>query len=91
MRSEGRGQAGPREVRAPEAEADVIWKRRGGWSAHLFDGDNQVCSTQHGHLPGLHSREGLPEPKEPELGPRGIPYGRICAHCLKVFNRRAKP
>jgi hypothetical protein len=65
---------------APMRAQAVTWKRWGQWSAHLHDDEGQLCSTQHFN----------PTRKAPdvcELSPSGLPYGRICNHCLKTFRR----
>ena len=66
----------------------LTWGRWGKWSAHLFDGDRQMCSTQH----GSYARGGrcgpTPPPFDasPALSTHGVPYGHVCSHCLKLFN-----
>jgi hypothetical protein len=68
--------------------ATLTWRRYGAWSAHLFvetpAGPEQVCSTQHGQFPGFNPAKGG-APVACELGPHGIPFGKVCAHCLKRF------
>jgi hypothetical protein len=62
--------------------AALTWKRWGTWSAHLFDEqDKPTCSTP---LPIV-----VPEKKLTlaELGPDGVPLGKVCAFCLKEFRR----
>jgi hypothetical protein len=65
----------------------ATWKRWGQWAAHLFNEHGQVCSTQHGQFPGFDPTK--TEPVVADLSPNGLPYGRICQRCLKVFHRKA--
>jgi hypothetical protein len=71
-----------------DTSGKFTWGRWGAWAAHLFDGDRQVCNTRHGAFGAL--ARGPQPPKfdaAPALGPGGVPYGRTCTHCLKVWNR----
>ena len=68
------------------------WGRWGGWAAHLFDGDVQVCPTKHGLY--MRGQSCGPTPPKfddaPAAQEHGVPYGTVCQKCLKVWNARAK-
>jgi len=61
------------------------WRRWGAWAAHLFDGETQSCGTQHpmaaryGRAPVVLGGT--------ELTQQGVPYGSVCARCLKTWRR----
>ncbi len=66
------------------------WKRWGAWCAHLYEGDRTAC-----HFAGGNFRRGVMLGKKPgqlvtlegsAIGPHGVPFGRTCVRCLKVFN-----
>ncbi len=61
------------------------WGRYGhtARSAHLFDGEKQMCDTRRGDSRGLFN-------DKPELTVHGVPYGNVCARCLKLFKRQEK-
>jgi hypothetical protein len=67
----------------------ATWKRWGNWAAHLFDGDKQLCPTRHGVYRGLTHGPTPPALVESlPLSDHGIPYGKVCAHCLRIFRQR---
>jgi len=65
----------------------IEWMRygRGLWSAHLFIDGVQQCTTKHGHfcepVPGVPERTVVTI-----LTQHGIPYGRVCQRCHRVYN-----
>lgn len=64
------------------------WFRWGQWAAHFFVDGVQQCGTVHAML-----NAGRREPTRPlpaELTTWGVPYGRVCAPCLKAFKRRSR-
>lgn len=68
----------------------MIWKRYGKygiWAAHAFVNDKQLCKTHHPMARGL-SVTGPDQaptgPKDVPLSPAGLPYGKICARCMKL-------
>ena len=67
----------------------VIWKRYGlgrcpPHAAHAFVDGRQVCRTLHGKTVVPLPLAGA-EPRTVELAANGLPYGRICALCLKQY------
>ena len=75
---------------AAKSAADAIytaglngWFRWGSWSAHFFVDGRQCCNVAHNFLrPG-----GPTSPKAADLSPHGVPFGRVCAMCLKRVRR----
>jgi len=68
--------------------APLVWMRFGAWSAHLYEAGHQLCPTQHGRLRA--GGGGVPAIGVATVGPHGIPFGRVCERCLKVWHRRQK-
>lgn len=64
----------------------IEWRRwgKGGWCAHLFIEGVQQCSTKHGVPPfvGYSSICTVVT----DLSRHGVPYGKVCARCHRVFN-----
>lgn len=58
------------------------WHRWGAWAAHFFVDGKQLCDTHHGNYMGGNFTPA--RPKATELAPTGLPYGRVCARCLKL-------
>jgi len=56
----------------------------GYWCAHLFIDDVQQCTTRHGQYmprPG-----GVLKKVVTDLTPHGVPYGKVCQRCHRVYN-----
>lgn len=65
--------------------SEVRWLRRGQWAAHAHVDGKQLCNTNHGRF-----MWGGRSPREPEpavLSPSGVPFGRVCQHCLKQVQK----
>lgn len=58
------------------------WYRYGSWSAHFYVDGQQQCHTNHGNFNGATMAPKRPEPAE--LSRHRMPFGRVCARCLKV-------
>jgi hypothetical protein len=67
------------------APPQVAWKRYGHWAAHAHIDGKQVCNTPHGSFMGGARGKEL---AEVELGPHGVPFGRVCGICLRALKRR---
>lgn len=74
-------------------DAKLVWKRWGMWRAHLYEGEIALCP-----LPGSNHRRGVHYGESPgalvvlegaEISAHGIPYGRVCSHCQKIFVKRS--
>lgn len=72
--------------------AEMKWMRfgTGKWSAHLFIDGEQACSTAHNNFAFMGKERSPGGPHEVEVGPHGLPYGKVCQWCQKEFNRRRK-
>ena len=64
------------------------WMRWGQWSAHLFDGDKQLCSTKHWQY-GPNPTDKAPV-ECTDLSAGGIPFGKVCTWCLRISEARRR-
>jgi hypothetical protein len=60
-----------------------IWMRRRQWAAHAFVDGHPICSNVRPGEPPLEVVD--------ELAPGGVPYGRVCQHCLTRLRRGLGP
>ena len=65
------------------------WFRWNAWAAHYFVDGQQACRTVHSYAEGGMAR-GLPplRPAPAPLSMHGVPFGRVCQRCLKVWKKR---
>jgi hypothetical protein len=64
------------------------WVKWGQWCAHLHDGEQQVCATQHGRYLGMDTTFVPKTLGASDLTSHGEPYGRVCERCRREFRRR---
>jgi len=79
------GPRGPLSREPPPAlfEGLLGWHRWGRGAAHYFRGGEQLCNYTHGIYAARGTAPRRPEPAE--LSGTGLPYGKVCSRCLKIF------
>lgn len=67
------------------------WYRFGAWCAHYYADGKKLCNVAHQHRDGGLAR-GLPlrDPLLVEVGPHGIPHGRVCQRCQKLLKIKVR-